>query len=172
MATETGGRIHVSPNFGNSWNKRADNRAWVDVAVSADGQNMTAVVDNGYIWISNDNGDTWNTAPSGGSQAWTSITCSDDFTKLAAVAAPGYIWTSEDSGNTFMMHTQDQGIHEWGAIASSADGSRLVAAERSNGNIWTSFDDPDVDIYPGSWDGSWDEKTYLPAEGDFEVNLT
>jgi len=80
---------------------------------------------------------------------WTSIGSSSDGSHLVAVAKNSgqadSLWTSNDFGSTWVNRTvytnAGGGAAEigWNAVASSGDGSRLVAAE-FQGNIWTSSD--------------------------------
>src|SRR5450631_1808892 len=84
---------------------------------------------------------------------FTSIACSADGVKLVAVSyntgVNGYyifdygeIYTSTNSGNTWNLTTSGQG--GWKSVASSADGTRLVAANTTwdgtvyNNTIYTS----------------------------------
>jgi len=74
-----------------------------------------------------------------------SIASSYDGKKLAAVS--GYIYTSTDSGNTWVQRTS-AGAFGWTSIASSADGTKLVATVGSkngpSGYIYTSNDSGDT----------------------------
>jgi photosystem II stability/assembly factor-like uncharacterized protein len=64
-----------------------------------------------------------------------------DGTKLVAVTNdmgnPDYIYTSSDSGTTW---TQRGTQREWESVASSADGTKLVAVNCCDGYIYTSSD--------------------------------
>ncbi len=67
------------------------------------------------------------------------IVSSDDGKKLAAFGAvQGYIFTSVDSGKTWVTRTTS-GQRNWKAMASSADGVKLVAVV-FGGKIYTSID--------------------------------
>jgi photosystem II stability/assembly factor-like uncharacterized protein len=54
---EVGGGIYVSNDGGNTWNISPDttvhNKNWQSVAVSANGQYQTAVINGGSIYTSN-----------------------------------------------------------------------------------------------------------------------
>jgi photosystem II stability/assembly factor-like uncharacterized protein len=110
------------------------------VASSADGTEMLAGNYSG-IGISTNSGALWSatTAPP---TNWNAIASSGDGGKLAAVAANlSGVYTSTDSGVNWTLQTNglatDLGFTH---IASSADGSKLVAAAggTTNGPIFTS----------------------------------
>ena len=60
----------------------------------------------------------------------------------------GYIYTSNNSGGTWTTNGNSSGSRIWTAVASSSDGTKLVACA-SNGYIWTSNDSG----------GTWTERT-------------
>ena len=142
-----GGSIYTSTDSGATWTKQtaAGNRLWQSVASSSDGVKLVAGDDSGSIYTSTDSGATWTEQLAAGSRYWNSITSSADGTKLAAVVAesnsygaftPGYIYTSTDSGATWIQQTSS-GSRNWWSITSSADGTKLAAAD-SGGTIHTS----------------------------------
>ncbi|MDQ5971334.1 MAG: hypothetical protein QG566_280, partial [Patescibacteria group bacterium] len=126
-----------------SWTQQTGSgtRNWRSVASSADGSKLAAVVYNGYIYTSVDNGATWSTnSNSSGSHFWNSITSSTDGIKLAATDGNnGYIYTSSDGGVTWTTNSNSSGQHSWTGIASSSDGTKLVATADSD-YIYTSTD--------------------------------
>ena len=84
-------------------------------------------------------GDTWTlqSGPVGGR-----IALSADATKLVAAAYGGQIYTSPDSGITWVPR---ESTRNWSSVASSADGTKLVAGVGGNnssdlGQIYTSTD--------------------------------
>ncbi|HEY1663298.1 MAG TPA: hypothetical protein VGI03_12845 [Verrucomicrobiae bacterium] len=90
----TAGRVYYSTNFGTNWNT-ADTyfAAWESVAVSADGQTMTACSvgyggdpDNfpGMLIVSTDGGTNWAPGPLG-NQAWRQACVSSDGSTVLAV---------------------------------------------------------------------------------------
>lgn len=137
------GFIYVSTNSGAAWRAatNAPSACWVCASISADGSKMAAGIDGGTIYTSNNHGLTWKptTAPT---NYWESIACSADGRTLAAAAfsdglnnqAPGQIHTSKNSGLTWRT---DSVRKFWLSIASSSDGSKLVAVA-SDGSISTS----------------------------------
>ena len=100
----------------------------------------------GQIRISTNSGATWATgggAPTAG--GWSSVTCSWDGTKMAAAqhissfgtygSIPGGIYISTNSGSTWSPASAPSG--QWVSVASSADGTHLVATSQPNGEYYT-----------------------------------
>ena len=159
-------RIYSSSDGGATWvETSAPVGDWTSLASSADGTRLAAVaqwsqqngaVSPGAIFTSRDSGATWlqTAAPSNN---WIAVVCSADGIKLAA-AATGYwengtnlisgaIYTSADSGATWVQRSAPG--TNWTAIASSADGTRLVASSdwqtftsADSGATWTATDAP------------------------------
>jgi hypothetical protein len=121
------------------------------LAISADGIKLAAVMGpSGYFiysipppWLclSTNAGATWAPANAPG-QYWTSVASSADGTRLVAAAQPyannyfnvaGGIFTSLDSGATWAPTSAPTNV-TWTSVASSADGSKLVAVSQSNGD--------------------------------------
>ena len=147
-----GGYIYTSNDSGATWTPQTGSgrREWRAVASSSDGTKLVAAESDqdfgGYIYTSSDSGATW-TRTSAVGRFWSSVASSSDGTKLVAVdygvgagwyvcPCGGYIYTSTDSGATWTKQTST-GIHQWVAVASSSDGTKLVAAA---GSIYTSID--------------------------------
>jgi len=115
---------------------------WNSVASSADGTKLVAA-GGGYpcrfdcglelfpIYTSADSGVTW-TPTSTPNNTWSSAACSADGTKLVAAASglggDGLIYTSPDSGASWMPINLAVPGYPVVAVASSADGGKLVAA--------------------------------------------
>jgi photosystem II stability/assembly factor-like uncharacterized protein len=112
----------------------ATNIAWKDIASSADGLKLVAVVGSGFIFTSTDGGFSWTQRAT--NRAYVAVTSSADGTHLAAAVGSGFIYTSADSGSNWI---QRGAVHAWTDIASSADGTKLVATAGSE-NIYTSVD--------------------------------
>jgi len=129
---------------------------WYDIASSADGTKMAAVVSGGGVYTSTDSGATWGQINST-ARAWRGIASSSDGSKLAAVVNSSFIFTSTNAGSTWVQQTTGLpgGGAAWSAIASSADGAKLVAVV-NGGGIYTSANS-------GS---SWTQQTSgLPGSG-------
>jgi photosystem II stability/assembly factor-like uncharacterized protein len=144
----SGWYIYTSIDSGLTWVQRGTTlpgkQQWISVGSSADGSKLVAVAYSGYIYTSSDSGENW--IQRGSLNLWQSVASSADGTKLIAVATDffldggyylnhGYIYTSTDSGETWVQRGTSQ---RWRAVASSADGTQLVAAVQGNGYIYTS----------------------------------
>jgi len=117
----------------------ASAQSWYDIASSADGTKMAAVVSGGGIYTSADSGRTWG-ASGATFRQWRAVASSADGSKLAAVVNNDLIYTSTNSGGTWVQRTSGlPGSATWFSIASSADGAALVAAV-NGGGIYTSTD--------------------------------
>jgi photosystem II stability/assembly factor-like uncharacterized protein len=143
----------TSANAGGAWTQSsAPDRPWTALAASADGQNLVAVA-GGSIYTSANAGGTWtsNSVPSG--YPWTAVASSADGTQLVATAGYfnsfyytyfSYIYRSANSGVTWTKTSATTTYEEFSAIASSADGSHLVAATSGSlpnaGPLYTSSD--------------------------------
>ena len=141
---------NLSDSVGQSWKASASALNWSAIASSADGTKLVATVNNGYIWTSANSGTTWtlhNSSPISSPLYWSSVASSSDGTKLVATVGytiytasqPGAIYTSTDSGVTWAPHTSTplSSTLNWSSVASSADGTKLVAAVRG-GQIYIS----------------------------------
>jgi hypothetical protein len=146
------GFIYTSPDGGASWSRaNAPSNNWTSVASSADGKKLFASavpvsqwdtngtetwLGEGALYISLDMGTTWvrSSAPSNN---WTAVASSADGTRLVALAGlksvssggyegPGGIYCSSDSGKTWIQTSSVS--TNWSCVASSADGTKLVAA--------------------------------------------
>jgi hypothetical protein len=102
--------------------------SWVSLACSADGAKLIA--SGGATYISTNFGGFWRLASTNAGY----VASSADGTKL--VIAGTHIYTSSDSGVTWTSNNAP--VYGWSSVASSADGSELVAAYDggSNSGIW------------------------------------
>ncbi len=111
------------------------NYYWSGIACSADGSQLAATAaspaSGSGIYLSTNAGATWSRSQAP-EELWAGIASSADGTKLAAV--DGSIYLSTNSGSTWQMpaHSPSASV-----IASSADGSKLIAAQ-SPGYIYVS----------------------------------
>jgi photosystem II stability/assembly factor-like uncharacterized protein len=143
--------IYVSTNAGATWKEatNAPSGYWVCASISANGSKMAAAMDGGRIYTSRDYGVTWR-ATASPSNYWESIACSADGRKLAAAAfsdglnntVPGQIHLSSNSGASWRtprstLENTNSLRQFWLSIASSSDGSKLVAVNAA-GSIYTS----------------------------------
>jgi len=165
VAAAAFGDIWTSTDFGATWTDvTASGPAhqdlnWVSVASSADGTHLVAVEGGGFvvagngfagdIWTSSDSGATWTDQTSSGpahNLSWWSVASDATGTNLVAVGSG--IWTSSDSGVSWTEQAANLGTYVWVSVASSSDGSHLVAAtmppgrgfDSTSGDLWTSSD--------------------------------
>jgi photosystem II stability/assembly factor-like uncharacterized protein len=141
------GGIYTSTNSGKTWISNnvpnSSNYYWWNVASSADGTKLAAAagLGGGPIYTSTNSGKTWKITSAPTNSYWAGVTSSADGTKLVAaqkanVTNPnnylGYIYTSTNSGAMWKQQTNAP-FSSWYGIASSADGTKLVAVGRSPG---------------------------------------
>ena len=150
VAAKFGGNLYTSTDAGLSWSSRDNVRNWQGVASSADGLKLAAVVQNGEIYTSIDAGLTWT--PHESARAWRAVASSADGVHLVAVVgdykivnnvpsgSTGQIYTSADGGDTWVARETNR---YWWAVACSADGAKIVAADHGytmGGLLYTSTD--------------------------------
>jgi len=169
VALADAGGIWTSTNSGVTWTNAIyyssiPLQRWQSVASSASGSNLVAVsAYNPLIWPSSsgtffrstNSGVSWTVSTTSGiiGQDWTSVASSADGTHLAAVVPfqssylggtiYGGIWTSTNSGVTWTEQLGAPTSENWCSIASSANGSNLVAVAQpfgDQGGIWMSAD--------------------------------
>jgi len=120
-----------------AWIERAESQMWRSIASSADGRKLVAAAyqdvagtQQAGVFTSNDFGVTWIRRPTPAVTAYR-VTSSADGTRLAMVERFGKIYTSADSGVTWSVGTFEGGFN---SVASSADGSVLVAVQANGTN--------------------------------------
>jgi hypothetical protein len=150
VAAASGDKIYISTNSGINWTPTgAPTESWRSICSSSDGRKLAAA-GSGVTYISTNSGSTWATTNIDGQ----TIACSADGTKL--VIAGTQIWTSTDSGMTWVTNNAPQG---WYGVASSADGCKLVAANRFFLGIWVGqiTPSPQLNLQPtnGKFMFSW-----------------
>jgi hypothetical protein len=134
------------------------------IASSADGTKLVAVGDE--TWVSTNSGVNW-TQTSATNRYWYCVASSSDGTKLVGIETDvelvngswgSGIYTSTNFGTSWTLETNAP-IMNWGAVASSADGIKLVAVTdggfntTTNGGIYTSTDSGN----------SWTKQTAAPT---------
>ncbi len=124
--------IYISTNSGASWLQSTNIGSLNSVASSSDGSRLAATTSSGAVYISTDSGATWAAASSPNGN---SIASSADGSRLAAAySVAGNISISADGGSSWSQHAPTLA---WAGIASSSDGSKLVAVA-NGGQIYTS----------------------------------
>ena len=156
--------IYTSSDSGATWTQTtAPQQSWHALASSADGTKLVATgldsAGNGCTYTSSDSGATWTQATAPQPGLWI-LASSADGTKLVASgggpdtdAGGAYtggacIYTSADSGAIWTQTTAPR--LSWAPVASSADGTKLVAAGQGiytsadSGATWTQTTAPDL----------------------------
>ena len=141
LAAGGDGRLYTSTNSGTTWHTYLAGSV-SGVASSADGNRLFAVTSTGQIYTSTNAGVAWSTnivaaAP------WSAVTCSTNGTKAFAAASQSSVYASPYSGNWKLSSAPGT---NWTSVASSADGTHLVAAATDRGPIGTN---PATAVYPG-----------------------
>jgi hypothetical protein len=130
-------QIYVSGDAGLTWTARDQSRFWRALAMSADGSRLIAAEGNGRLYTSSDFGLTW--VPREQVRGWYSVACSADGMKLIASTDNAGLHTSADGGVTWTSRGQTGRFFT--GVASSADGTRLVACEAAlAGRLYISTD--------------------------------
>jgi photosystem II stability/assembly factor-like uncharacterized protein len=154
-AIVSGGGLYTSTNSGATWQPASAPFSGVAIACSADGTRLlvAGLSTNSHraIFTSPDFGATWvsNSVPV--NEAWFAVASSYSGSNLVVAANsdtsgnnPGVIYTSANAGGTWRSNNVP-GIY-WNGVASSGDGSRLVAVaggsvlytSADGGNTWVS----------------------------------
>ena len=121
-------------------------RNWYGIDVSDDGTVIVGAGGEGGIFVSSNTGTTWSNALAVAGGFFFDAAVSSDGSRIVAVGETG-LWTSVDSGTNW---TKRSSMNSEG-VASSADGSRLVAGaaypssinmSSDSGATWTARDMP------------------------------
>ena len=136
------GAICTSAGSGFDWlPSESPTGLWNAIASSADGSKLVAATEfGGPLYVSADSGATWNDNGSPVGPSWTSVATSSDGVILVACASQddvgngGNIYISTNSGTVWVPAGAP--TRAWRGVASSADGTKLVAVD-SGGGIYT-----------------------------------
>ena len=152
------GPVYISSDAGATWTPTgAPSNYWANIASSADGTKLVAAVGfssmSGGLYTSADGGSNWtsnNIAP----QFWRWVASSANGSNLFAITKGGQLFITTNSGATWSSQVAPNGA--W-CIASSADGTKLVAAPGSapKGFICTSTNSGATWITNNSISSSW-----------------
>ena len=151
FATVGGGQIYVSYDSGATWSAKAINKAWTSISTTADGTKLIATSSyTSQVYESYDSGLTWAANASTFPNDWlTSATSATTGQKLSS--ASGHIYFSYYSDyygfDVYEEFANQPGVVDptwgpggtWVSLASSADGTKLVALDRG-GQIWITND--------------------------------
>ena len=138
--------IYISSNYGQTWNVKLNDvgRNWTGVSINNLGNYMIACssgssatsIDTGYIFISNDFGNTWSYAN------WQSISCNFEGDRVIAAIKNSYLFRSIDSGTTWNpILTLEP--YNWSAVCHSKkkyNNNYIICAIVNNGYIYISYD--------------------------------
>lgn len=125
--------IYTSTNSGLTWTPTDAPvvSGWICGASSADGTKLVVVGEE--IYTSTNAGLTWTQTSAPTNQYWFSIASSSDATKLVVSTGGSIygsgIWTSTNSGLTWIQTSAPTNGDYSYSVASSADGSKLVAVD-------------------------------------------
>lgn len=136
---------------GIDWTDRVTSVGFSDVAGSSDGLRLAAVAAAG-VYTSTNGGVSWSFL-AGSPGGALSIAASADGVKLVLISG-GQIYTSANSGGSW---TARDSVRNWTDVASSSDGSRLVATVDNTGSglIYVSTDSGATWTASGSPNSGW-----------------
>jgi hypothetical protein len=145
-ACNNNGGVYTSTNSGAAWTQQTSglpaSTIYVAIVSSANGMNLAVAANNvsEKIYTSTNAGQTWS-ASGAPSENWGQM-ASDSTGQYLIASFPGggngQIWTSANAGTSWTQQTNGLPTPvQWNSVASSADGTRLVAVA-SNGQICTS----------------------------------
>ena len=126
MAAQATGYISISTNSGETWFIGTNlTRAWSDIACSADGSKMAAIVngDGSQVFVSTNCGLIWHPAPLIIGQPHAVIAWTADASKLIVVTS-GFFYVSTNCGMAWCLTNNNAPFGT--AIACSANGSTLA----------------------------------------------
>ncbi len=141
-----GTNFYVSLDSGATWTPTSTStRGWSYVAASADGTKLVAGMFDDTVYTSTNSGSSWFAVGPTNEYWWGGVASSADGCKLVAASWSSYnfnnngiggpIYTSNDSGLTWIPTSAP--FLNWQSVASSADGTKLVAAVKG-GQIYAS----------------------------------
>lgn len=155
VATVNPGFIYTSTDAGTNWTQRisSGNRNWTSVASSLDGNKLIACAANVGVFVSTDSGANWPATPSlVGAANFSGVASSGNGSNVVAVIQGLQIYTSATNGVGSSWIPRDSN-RAWTCIASSADGSRLVAGV--NGGFLYVSPDFGASWIPGNISANW-----------------
>ncbi|MCX7048132.1 MAG: sialidase family protein [Candidatus Sumerlaeota bacterium] len=139
------GFVYVSGDAGSTWTLKTPPpalpaRNWGAIACSANGNYWGVYDKSGYIYTSNNFGDTWT--PRIGSERWSGLAVSADGAQWVVCQDGGVMQKSSNYGANW---TYIASFKKWKSVASSADG-RVLAGAADNDHIYVSYD------YGATWE--------------------
>jgi hypothetical protein len=135
--------IWISNDYGLSWsnNNNSGLNNWTGIALSNDGQIITAVAAGDYIYTSNKSGTIWfqSDAPQGN---WSNIAMDSTGQFQSACEMYGYVYTSSNYGKNWTKNVS-LGISQWNSIAMSSNGQYIIVSDYC-GEIYGTFIASDI----------------------------
>ena len=120
-------------DFGVTWiDLMSGNRGWYRLLCSGNGQQLIAMGNVDFVYVSNDYGVTLT--PVDSQRQWSGVASSSDFTKMIASVYGDHLYTSIDGG---MSWTPQLGspVLNWTGVASTTNGTFLVACASDDQNL-------------------------------------
>jgi photosystem II stability/assembly factor-like uncharacterized protein len=144
IAAET---IYISNDYGATFTDSFtggdpfEDRNWLDISITSDGQYMVAIETGGKIYISNDYGSNWNAVTDSTvniDALWRNVSISATGRYISILQDNGFIYYSTDFGVTWHRN-EDPNLQsrQWRCVCVSANGHYQLAAEL-NGYIYMS----------------------------------
>jgi hypothetical protein len=138
FAASNGGHIYSTVFPLKSWSPTsAPLGRWTSLCCSSDGMKIFGVTGDGEAYISSNAGGKWSAADITATN-WVSAAASIDMSRILAIA-DGKIIQSMDGGN--IWHATSTPLGFWNGVASSANGSTLIAVRSSySSSVFVSHD--------------------------------
>ena len=136
MSSKNSNSVLISNNYqvqsassfiGMNWKSTNYNETWTAIAVCELGKYLTAVSNNGPIYVSNDYGSTWSMIDL--LFSWSDINMSANGQYQVACIYDGIVFLSNDYGITWIQQTVPG--DNWISIGISGDGSTIMVIAES-----------------------------------------
>lgn len=146
FATET---VYLSTDFGATFNDvftpndPFDDRNWVGIAISSDGNTIFGADSGGKLLLTQNQGAAWSELSHAnlgtGAKTWRHIAMSSDATYMIAVEDNGNLYASSNGGSAWFLPSDPdvQGNHDWRWCALSSNGQYALLLEHG-GTPYTS----------------------------------
>jgi hypothetical protein len=148
-------QLYYSQDGGHAWTSATVSLAPVSLASTANGADVIGAINGGGLIISTNYGASWTQISGSSPFNWQAVTLSYNGQKGAAAiknATSGGIFTN----NGYGWGASSAPVLEWTGMASSSDGSKLIAVADSNssGKVYTSTNSG----------ATWTRQTAAPAK--------
>lgn len=189
IADDLSGNVITSTDSGVNWmiQTTLGSKNWSGSCVSGDGNVLGVCESSGYIWISNDKGQTWNQRAD--STTWRYIQSSYEGTILIAGRSNNKLWRSIDSGVNWGPITNSPTITgNWGGLHMSNTGEQIIACDQvkgasqstliyffksiDSGETWIGFSLPTNMGHNHYFYGSNSDANYFAGSADGKIIIT